>query len=161
MNETQRESGEPRHWSRHQNCNWATGVTDTDGSREITLQLLLQVLSHLGQPSLQLRASSRASSTPSQEKKDERKRRGGRSVFRGKSGRWTWVEAEGLACNPATVLLPCCSFRPKPLTALRPVPALKGAIMHGSSTPGTVCCSKSEWFLYFQFRFHYRLLLAR
>ncbi len=60
-------------------------------------------------------------------------------MHRGECSRSTAaVEAEGLVCSQATVLLLCCSFRPKPLIALRPVPALKGAIMFPSSKQLTV-----------------------
>lgn len=78
-----------------------------------------QILYHLHQSSCQIWTTwhHKTQDWEGWQEKTRRKTRTSWSVFRGKWGRWTWVEAEGLACSKAPVLLLCCSFRPKPLTA--------------------------------------------
>lgn len=173
MNETQRESGEPCHWPRHQTWNYhGQEAGSTRGRTQVKARGKIinkeeewrpqtgeekSASSFFTRPTPSLSTILSALGPP--HVFSGQKRPAGGSVHRGECSRWTAVEAEGLVCSQATVLLLCCSFRPKPLIAPRPVPALKGAIMFPSSKQLTVgvffvCWTKSECFSSFQFRFY-------
>lgn len=94
---------------------WVTG-----SSREIFLLL---------QPADSAPSWSVAGRTSCPEEAPERRRQEEEEVCLGVSGTVeAWLRRAGRTAVVVVVLLPCCGFRPKPLTALRPrVPALQCA----------------------------------